>query len=533
MGGWFCTSTWIHTRAWKTCGDSRQAIRKGRCRARAGSGPASTSGACCGAFSYWKVGKADKGLLRRCLARTTGLSRAQLARLIRRYLRDGELRDRRGRAARPFPRKYTRADILLLAATDELHCSLSGPATLALLKRAWEVYGDARYERLAGLSNGHLHNLRRSQPYVLRMGRKDPARPSPVAIGERRKPRPEGLPGWVRVDSVHQGDQDKVKGVYHINVVDEVTQYQFSGSVERISEHFLLPVLESLLEAFPFPVRGFHSDYGSENVNYRVAGPAGEAARGGIHRVAAQTVQRQRPRGVEERDGHPQAFRLRAHPRAACRAAARLPPRRAGTVPELPSPLLLPQRAGRRQGPRAQALPPAGHHDALPEAAVTARRGRLPAARDRLRTAGRAGRRVQRQRGRAAAQPGPRQAVRDDPGRAGQRGLRDPSLQAHFTLETAPRAALMRPIGGFALKPLGSYRGMEYSRMPRGRNGCRQLGRHPHDMRSCCRRIPGRLSPSSACFRFRRRTQPSKARGRPPPRSTAWISLAPAHLPLP
>lgn len=35
------------------------------------------------------------------------------------------------------------------------------------------------------------------------------------------------------------------------------------GSVERISEHFLLPVLEALLEAFPFGVRGFHADNGS------------------------------------------------------------------------------------------------------------------------------------------------------------------------------------------------------------------------------------------------------------------------------
>ena len=50
-----------------------------------------------------------------------------------------------------------------------------------------------------------------------------------------------------------------------------MTQYQFSGSVERISEHFLLPVLESLLEAFPFRVRGFHSDSGSEHVNCRVS----------------------------------------------------------------------------------------------------------------------------------------------------------------------------------------------------------------------------------------------------------------------
>ena len=222
-------------------------------------------------FSYWRLGKPDKGLLRRYLQVTTGLSRAQLARLIGRYLRDGEVRDRRRGGPQNFQRRYEREDVLLLAETDELHSTLSGPATLELFKRAWNLFGDARFERLAGLSNGHLYNLRRSRTYRMRMGAKAGTRPSPVSIGERRRPRPEGRPGWLRVDSVHQGDQDKVKGVYHINVVDEVTQYQFVGSTERISEHYLLPVLEDLLEAFPFRVQGLHSDNGSEYVNHRVA----------------------------------------------------------------------------------------------------------------------------------------------------------------------------------------------------------------------------------------------------------------------
>ena len=222
-------------------------------------------------FSYWQLGKADKGLVRCYLGRTTGLSRAQLARLIARYLAGGELADRRQGAAQPFGRKYEQADIVLLAETDELHGRLSGPATLAILKRAWEVFGDARFERLAGLSNGHLYNLRRSKGYVRLMGAKDATRPARVQIAERRRPRPEGLAGYLRVDSVHQGDLAKVKGVYHINLVDEVTQFQFVGSVERISEHFLMPVLESLLRAFPFRIRGFHSDNGSEYVNHQVA----------------------------------------------------------------------------------------------------------------------------------------------------------------------------------------------------------------------------------------------------------------------
>jgi hypothetical protein len=38
-------------------------------------------------------------------------------------------------------------------------------------------------------------------------------------------------------------------------------------SVEKISEHFLIPVLEQLLETFPFIIQGFHSDNGSEYIN--------------------------------------------------------------------------------------------------------------------------------------------------------------------------------------------------------------------------------------------------------------------------
>ena len=222
-------------------------------------------------FSYWRLGRADKGLLQRYLARTTSLSRAQLKRLIARYLAEGELRDRRRGAAKPFRRKYARADILLLAETDELHGTLSGPATLALFQRAWEVFGDERFGRLAGLSNGHLYNLRKTNSYQQRMGGRQATRPAGVTIAERKRPSPNGQPGWLRVDTVHQGDQDKVKGVYHINVVDEVTQFEFIGSVERISEHYLLPLLETLLAAFPFEIHGLHADNGSEFINHQVA----------------------------------------------------------------------------------------------------------------------------------------------------------------------------------------------------------------------------------------------------------------------
>jgi hypothetical protein len=222
-------------------------------------------------FGYARLSKADKGLVRAYLGKVSGLSRAQVARLIGRHQRGKRLQDRRGAPARPFARRYTPEDVRLLAEVDALHGNLSGPATRKLCDRAWRVFGDERFERLAGISNGHLYNLRGSKSYQRCRGRVEKTRVAQVRIGERRRPRPEGRPGFLRVDSVHQGDLDGIKGLYHINLVDEVTQFQFIGSVERISEHFLLPVLEALLNAFPFLILGFHSDNGSEYINARVA----------------------------------------------------------------------------------------------------------------------------------------------------------------------------------------------------------------------------------------------------------------------
>jgi transposase InsO family protein len=74
------------------------------------------------------------------------------------------------------------------------------------------------------------------------------------------------------VDTVHQGDDlGGSKGVYHINAVDEVTQWEVVGAAPQISEAWLIPVLEAMLAQFPFPIRGFHSDNGSEFVNHTVA----------------------------------------------------------------------------------------------------------------------------------------------------------------------------------------------------------------------------------------------------------------------
>jgi transposase InsO family protein len=170
-----------------------------------------------------------------------------------------------------FPQRYTRVDVELLAAVDEAHETLSGPATQKILQRERHEFHDARYERLARLSVAQLYRLRKSWTYRQRRVAYQPTRPTQVAIGERRKPDPQGRPGYLRVDTVHQGDLDGVKGLYHINAVDEVTQWQVVGATAQISEAWLLPVLEAMLAQFPFHIRGFHSDNGSEFINHTVA----------------------------------------------------------------------------------------------------------------------------------------------------------------------------------------------------------------------------------------------------------------------
>jgi len=138
------------------------------------------------------------------------------------------------------------------------------------LKRAYTVFGQAQYERwqtsrwgtcticaTARLSEA-THRLHRHASHA-------------VNIGERRKPVPHGKPGFIRIDTVHQGDLDGVKGVYHINAVDEVTQWQVMAQ-PLISARPGCFRAEGHSGAVPVSGAGFHSDNGSEFINHTVAG---------------------------------------------------------------------------------------------------------------------------------------------------------------------------------------------------------------------------------------------------------------------
>jgi transposase InsO family protein len=219
-------------------------------------------------FKYHRLKRPGKGIIRTYLLKMTGYSRAQLARLVGKYQRSGRIQPIKYRRHR-FPLKYTVAEIALLAMTDELHGWLSGPATKKILEREYVVYGHAEFKNLAGISVAQIYNLRRSKRYQGR--RFTPTKPVVSRIGERTRPDPQGQPGHIRIDTVHQGDRQGQKGVYHINSVDEITQWEVVVSVERITENHLASVLEGLLKQFPFNIKGFHSDNGGEFVNQSVA----------------------------------------------------------------------------------------------------------------------------------------------------------------------------------------------------------------------------------------------------------------------
>ena len=219
---------------------------------------------------YGALKKPEKGLVKRYVEKMTGLSGAQVDRLVASYQGTGKV-EAKPYQRRKFASTYTAQDIGLLADVDKEHQNLNGLATKRILERAYYDYGQAAYERIAKISVAHLYRLRKTAIYRKRNMSYQPTRPVFIAIGERRRPEPNGMPGYLRIDTVHQGDFDGAKGVYHINVVDQVTQWQVMAATPKISEFWLIPVIEALLAQFPFRLRSFHSDNGSEYINYDVS----------------------------------------------------------------------------------------------------------------------------------------------------------------------------------------------------------------------------------------------------------------------
>lgn len=221
--------------------------------------------------SYPRLKRQEKGIVIKFLMKVSRYSRQQLTRMINQFVETGRL-ERRQKTTNGFEKIYTNKDIQLLVEMDKRHDTPNGFMVKKLCERAFHEFDEMDYERLSGISMSHIYNLRKSSIYKNQRHHHEKTKSNKcIHIGERRKPRANGQPGYIRIDTVHQGDFDGCKGVYHINAIDEVTQFKIVMSVEKISESYLIPVLRLLIECFPFKIINFHSDNGSEYINAMVA----------------------------------------------------------------------------------------------------------------------------------------------------------------------------------------------------------------------------------------------------------------------
>jgi hypothetical protein len=218
-------------------------------------------------FRYLGLNRRTRGLIKMYVSAMTGYSRAQVTRLIKQYVKSGHIQIKVFNRE-TFQKKYAHEDIQILAQTDELHNNPNGNALKKTLQRMADVFCDSKFDKIKNISVSHIYNIRKTTTYLRMNQTYQKTKPTVErTLGERAKPQPCGKPGYIRVDTVHQGDKDGVKGAYHINTVDEETQFQIIGSTPLISEQYLIPVLEKLISFYPFIIIEFHSDNGSEFIN--------------------------------------------------------------------------------------------------------------------------------------------------------------------------------------------------------------------------------------------------------------------------
>jgi len=218
---------------------------------------------------YSSLSKPEKGAVAQYLMKVTGYSRSQIKRLIQQFVKTNVITLNTARN-NGFKSCYTPSDIRLLAEMDERHQQPSGAVIIKLCERAYSKFGHRQYENLANLSVSHLYNLRRSKTYQSQRLFLTKKRSTVGAMGNRRKVGPNDQPGYIHIDSSYQGDIFNDQGVYHINAVDAVTQFQVKVTVERITPTFLRPAIQQILDLFPFKIQGFHIGNSGEYANHNV-----------------------------------------------------------------------------------------------------------------------------------------------------------------------------------------------------------------------------------------------------------------------
>lgn len=220
---------------------------------------------------YVKLSKKEKGKVLKYLCIVTGWSNPHVKKLVGLAVK-GKLQYNSPQATETsFSRKYTDGDIELLADFDNLTRRINANALVCNFRRMYEVFNDQRFVRLKDISASHIYNLRSTEIYRYKASTFTRTNPIQNGIGLRQKPEPNGDLGFLRVDSVHGGDENGVKGMYYVNFVDEVLQWEIVIAVPDLTQASLEKLYHEVLVSFPIRIQNFHSDNGSELVNSYVA----------------------------------------------------------------------------------------------------------------------------------------------------------------------------------------------------------------------------------------------------------------------
>lgn len=212
-------------------------------------------------FLYAGLPKKEKRIIIWYLQKVAGYKKGRLYQLVAKAQK-GSLKKVLYQRVKPH-KIYTTMDMKLLEKTDEIHLRLSEDATKEILRREYQIFHNQNYQTISRISHSHISNLRHSPNYRSFWINHTKARQIP--IGVTRPPESFGRPGSIRIDSVSQKD------VYHINSVDEITQWEVVFCVPQLSESCMLPALWEIFNQYPFTIFNFHSDRGKETINYLVS----------------------------------------------------------------------------------------------------------------------------------------------------------------------------------------------------------------------------------------------------------------------
>jgi hypothetical protein len=188
------------------------------------------------------------------------------------------------------------------------HGNLSGPATKRILERECSEYGQAAYQRQAGILVAQIYQFRNSAIYRQRNSSYQLTRPTPIPIGERRKPRPQGRPRYLRIDTVHQGT----------GMATKACTTSMGRRTDARGDRGGHPVdLGTLVDS----VTGTFADFiPTTAANLSIGGQTARQATHRTDQVPCASIGRQGAGGVEEWSGHSQTHRLRTHRRATRRS---------------------------------------------------------------------------------------------------------------------------------------------------------------------------------------------------------------------